>query len=240
MLSFDDYKKRAEDTNLQDYEKVGFGAAHRAEKELNIFSDVISKLDNLRKKNQLIIDIGCGCSLPVRDLIKYCKGKNHQLVLVDSDEMLNNLENEPHVTKSGHLFPSDKEFIEKCHSSVDAIICYSVLHAVHDYQNIFTFVDNALTMLAPGGQMLIGDIANISKKKRFLSSAKGVEFHHSWSNGENPAVKWNELYTDVDDSTIMQLFLRYRLMGFETYVLPQNDNLPLNFTREDLLICRYL
>lgn len=239
MLSFENYKSLALDSNLQDYEKVGFSAVHRAHKEKNIFSDILSKVDNLKKENKLVIDIGCGCSLPVRDLIDHCKDKKHSLILVDSEEMLENLDDASHITKSAHSFPLDLNFNQKFHSKADVIICYSVLHAIHYYQNIFTFVDYALSLLAPGGQMLIGDIANISKKKRFLSTSMGADFHRNWSSGLDPDVTYNELYMDVDDSSIIQLFLRYRLMGFETYILPQDDSLPLNYTREDILICKH-
>lgn len=240
MLSFDDYKKLAVSNNLRGFEKVGFNAHHRDGKEENIIIDIRGKLKSLNDRNKLIMDIGCGCSVPVVDLIHHCRDHEHKLVLVDSAEMLSNLGEYSNVVKAPHCFPSNEDFLKRYSAQVDTIICYSVLHAIYDFQNIFTFIDKALTMLAPGGEMLLGDIANISKKKRFLATDTGAEFHREWSGGEVQSVAWNETYTEIDDATIVQLFLRYRGMGFETFVLPQSNNLPLCYTREDLLIRRYL
>ena len=64
--------------------------------------------------------------------------------------------------------------------------------------------------------MLIGDIPNASKKKRFLSS--------------EPLC--------IDDSVIFSILQRYRSMGCESYLLEQLSGLPMNNTREDILIVK--
>jgi hypothetical protein len=159
---------------------------------------------------------------------------------VDSQEMLDNLPDAPHVEKASHEFPRDEAFLARWKQEVDVIICYSVLHVLYPFQNLFTFTDRAVSLLRPGGQMLVGDVANLSKKKRFLSSAAGKAFHRDWSGqDQDPEVSWMEEYDQVDDSVLFQLMLRYRAMGMETYLLPQHEGLPMNRTREDLLVVKW-
>jgi len=241
MLSFEDFAKLAKDKSLESFEKVGFGAVHRAEKEKFIFSDIKTKI--LDEGNiETIVDIGCGCSRPVLDLIDFCKiekEKVKELVLVDSKEMLDNIKDETFMKKYAIKFP-DKDFVKLYKNKVDAIIIYSVLHHIYFHQNFIEFLDNAISLLKEGGRLLIGDIPNISKKKRFLHSQFGREFHKSFS-GEYPKnVKCIDFQEKViQDDLIFMILQRYRLMGFETYLLPQSEKLPLCYTREDILIRKW-
>ncbi len=238
--SFDDFKKMAKDKTLSSYEKVGFQDVHRKDTEANIFPDILSKLSIEKSHELTILDIGCGCSLPAKELIRYSEQQQHKLVLLDSSEMLEHLpESVSIIEKATHEFPKDDKFLEHWHEKFDVIICYSLLQILFPYQNIFTFVDKAVSLLKDGGKMLVGDIANVTKKKRFLSSKSGIEFHKKWSGDDTiPQVDWNDSYLDIDDSVVIQLLQRYRSMGMETYLLPQPDGLPMNQTREDILICK--
>jgi cyclopropane fatty-acyl-phospholipid synthase-like methyltransferase len=239
MASFDEYKRMASDASLAPYEKVGFAAVHRKDSEKNIFPDVLSKLPVLSERSKTVVDIGCGCSKPALDLVRHCEAQGHNLVLVDSEEMLSLIPDTPNLDKRPHKFPEDPAFLGEFAARADCIITYSVLHVICPYQNSFTFLDKAVSLLRPGGQMLVGDIPNISRKKRFLSSEKGAAFHREWSETrESPEVSWIEDYEEIDDSVVLHLLLRYRSMGMQTYLLPQGDGLPMNHTREDILICR--
>ena len=72
MLSFEDFKNRATDDSLESFEKVGFGAVHRGEKEEFVFPDIKAKV--LEEGSiETIVDIGCGCNKPIVDLIDFCK-----------------------------------------------------------------------------------------------------------------------------------------------------------------------
>lgn len=44
MLTFEDFKKMAMNTNLKPYEKVGFSDCHRENSEDSIFTDICDKL----------------------------------------------------------------------------------------------------------------------------------------------------------------------------------------------------
>lgn len=239
QLSYRDFENLALMPGLKSYERVGFATNHRQNAEKKIFPDLLNKIPALSQKNKNILEIGCGCSLPVRTLISYCRMKKHRLVLVDSPGMLSQLPDYGFLKKVPHQFPSQIKFLKDHCKAFDVIIIYSVIHAIYEHQNIFTFLDRAVSLLKEGGYLFVGDMANISKKRRFLSSKGGRRFHMRWAKGKPPPrIQWLATYEDFDDSVVSQLFLRYRLMGLETYILPQGEGLPLNQTREDLLIVR--
>jgi hypothetical protein len=95
-------------------------------------------------------------------------------------------------------------------------------------------------LLAPGGQILIGDIPNISKRKRFFASGSGLRYHQEFMKTDQcPEVKFNTIEHDqIDDAVVFSLLQRARAQGFDAYVLPQASNLPMANRREDILITR--
>jgi hypothetical protein len=124
--------------------------------------------------------------------------------------------------------------------SFDAILVYSVLHYVFAEGNIWAFLDRALGLLADGGALLIGDVPNVSKRKRFFSSPAGVEFHKRFMDtDEPPVVAYNEVEPGkIDDSVVLGLVARARAAGCDAYVLPLRSDLPLANRREDILVVR--
>lgn len=239
-ISFEDFRQLAKDVGLSKYERIGFPDNYREGHESNIFSDVVSKLSNLQEDNQLVLDIGPGCSdLPMM-LIEHCGSRGHQLHMIDSSEMLDLLPEFPFVTKTAGLFPNCSESTDALLGKVDVILCYSVLHYILIDTAFFRFLDVSLSLLAPGGQMLIGDIPNVSKRKRFFASEQGVRFHQDFmETNEKPRVEFNIIEHDqIDDAVVFSLLQRARAQGFDAYVLPQESNLPLANRREDILIVR--
>jgi hypothetical protein len=123
---------------------------------------------------------------------------------------------------------------------VDVIVCYSVLHYVFAEQPLFVFLDCSLGLLAEGGQLLLGDIPNVSKRKRFFRSAAGVRHHQEFTgSGEVPAVAFNTLEPGkIDDAVVLAILDRCRAAGFDAYVVPQPPALPMANRREDIVILR--
>ena len=239
-IGFSDFKRFADDNSLSKYEKIGFPNDYRQGFEGLIFDDIRTKLTNLDRRDQIILDIGPGCSdLPLM-IIDLCRINNHQLTLVDSDSMLKHLPNNSFVTKVGAFYPNCPELTKELNGKVDAILCYSVLHYIFLETAFFRFLDTSLSLLAPGGQMLIGDIPNVSKRKRFFSSQSGIDFHKNFMKTiDSPLVNFNAIDKDqIDDSVIFALIQRSRAQGFDAYLVPQNDNLPMANRREDILIVR--
>lgn len=240
-LRFEDFKELAKDDALSQYEKIGFPDDYRAGKEEGIFRDIIRKLGNLSKTSQLVMDIGPGCSdLPLM-LVDLCRKQGHTLLLIDSHEMLDHLPDELFITKVPCYYPNECPWLfDKYIGKADVILIYSVLHYVFAEGNLFDFLDRSLSLLAEGGEMLIGDIPNISKRKRFFSSPNGIKFHqHFTGTDESSEVNFNILEAGkIDDAVILSIIMHSRLAGFDAYWLPQADDLPMANRREDILIRR--
>ena len=239
-LDFDGFRQLAADDTLSCYEKIGFPDAYRKGHEVAIFDDVLQKLPVLRQSGKVVFDIGPGCSELPHLLLGLCEKQCHELVLVDSAEMLSHLPDRPSVRKVGARYPDCEHLLEEYRGRVDAILCYSVLHYVFAEGNIWDFLDCSLELLNHGGLILLGDIPNVSKRRRFFSSPLGVEFHQSFmQTDEQPEVIWNRIERhSIDDSVLLGLLARARAQGFDAYIVPQDPSLPMANRREDLLIRR--
>jgi len=240
-LTFERFRKNAKDPNLSKYEKIGFPNSYRDEKEEYIFMNIMSNLENIHKTNQVVMDIGPGCSnLPLM-FIELCRVNNNKILLVDSKEMLDLLPSEDFIIKIPAYYPDDCLWVfEEYREKINSILSYSVLHYIFDEGNIFSFLDKTLGLLAEEGECLLGDIPNASKRNRFFSSTKGIKFHKNFMNvNEEPKVECNKIRdSQIDDSIILSILLRCRLSGFDAYVLPQPRLLSLENRREDILIRR--
>lgn len=239
-LNFEDFRKLAKNEALSKYERIGFPDSYRSGKEADIFRDIRGKLTLLEEKEKTVLDIGPGCSDLPQMLIKHCESNHHSLILVDAPEMLDQLPEGPDIKKIAAFYPDCPQLIEEKFGRVDIILCYSVLHYVFLDTSIFRFLDTSLSLLAPGGQMLIGDIPNISKRKRFFASDTGIKFHQEFmKTTEIPQVKFNQIeHAQIDDTVVMAILQRARQQGFDAYILPQGNNLPMANRREDILIIR--
>ena len=239
-MSFEEFRRMASDESLSKYEKIGFPDSYRSGHEDAIFLDIRRKLTNLDLAGRNVLDIGPGCSdLPLK-LIDLCSSQRHTLHLIDSAEMLDHLPEKAFITKVPSLFPQCEKFIDEFRDRFDVILAYSVLHYVLVDVAFFRFVDTALSLLSPGGQLLIGDIPNVSKRKRFFSSPAGIDFHKAFMKTDQPPeVSFNCIENDqIDDSIIFAILQRARAAGFDAYILPQDPDLPLANRREDILITR--
>lgn len=239
-IAFEDFKKLAQDETLSKYERIGFPDSYRSGKEEIIFQDILAKLPALNDLKMNVLDIGPGCSDLPEMLIKLCRANAHSLTLIDSVEMLAHLPDGKNIHKVAALYPICPEVISDLKGKVDVILCYSVLHYILIDVAFFRFLDVSLSLLAPGGHFLIGDIPNIAKRKRFFASETGIRFHQEFmKTEETPSVTFNQIEHDqVDDAVVFALLQRARAQGFDAYVLPQNSNLPMANRREDILIVR--
>jgi len=239
-LGYDDFRRMALDETLSKYEKIGFPDTYRANFEADIFSDICSKLPVLYKEKQHILDVGPGCSDLPHMLITLCAERNHDLVMIDSREMLGQLPTGQFRKIAGQFPNQCSEFIQKEAGTFDAIIVYSVLHYVMPGGDLFAFLDRLCSLLAAQGALLIGDIPNVSMRKRFFASETGVQFHRKFTGSEDsPESTFNALEFDqIDDAVVLGMVLRARSAGFHAFVVPQRAPLPMANRREDLLIQR--
>ncbi|WP_299868628.1 methyltransferase domain-containing protein [uncultured Roseobacter sp.] len=239
-VGFADFQRMAGDANLSRYEKIGFPDTYRKGHEQDIFGDICAKLTNLSRTEMRVLDIGPGCSDLPQYLIDLCAQQGHVLALMDGEEMLAQLPDSDAVSKIDAIFPDCPDFLAQERGCIDVILCYSVLHYVFDEGCVFKFLDHALDLLSPGGQMLIGDIPNVSKRKRFFASDTGIAFHRAFmKTDESPDVQFNVPDTGhIDDAVMFGLVQRARNAGFDAYIVPQGENLPMANRREDILIVR--
>ncbi|HEX8501571.1 MAG TPA: hypothetical protein VF659_13385 [Pyrinomonadaceae bacterium] len=237
-LTFDDFRRMAGDDALSPHERIGFPDSYREGREAAIFEDITAKLPALGGEGKVVLDVGPGCSgLPLM-LVELCRRRGHTLLLVDSGEMLARLPDDTFVRKFPAYYPRCEELFAGYAGGVDVLLCYSVLHYVFAESNLWDFLDASLALLADGGQMLLGDVPNVSKRRRFFSSAAGVRFHQEFTKTETtPEVAFNRVERgQIDDAVVLSLVMRARAAGADAYVVPQREDLPMANRREDILI----
>jgi hypothetical protein len=239
-LGFEDFRRLAADPTLTAYEKIGFPNSYREGKEPEIFADIVAKLAPLRERGAVVLDVGPGCSDVPKMLIAHCRDLGQTLHLVDSAEMLDQLETGEGVVKTAAFYPDCPELIDTLRGRTDAVIVYSVLHYIFVDTNLFRFLDTTLALLAPGGALLLGDIPNLSMRRRFFASDTGKAFHRAFTGrDEDPQVVHERIEAEqIDDAVVFAILQRARAAGFQAWVLPQPAHLPLANRREDILIVR--
>jgi hypothetical protein len=238
-LTYDRFRELAADPGLSPYEKIGFPDAYREGKEAGIFADIRRKLSNLEQDRQIVLDVGPGCTDVPRMMAELCADREHTLLLVDAPEMLALLPEARHIRKYAGRFPEDcPELLTEYAGIANVILAYSVFHYVYAEGNVFRFVDECLRLLADNGELLIGDIPNVSRRKRFFSSPDGIRFHKEFmKTDENPEVIFNRPEPgEIDDAVLFGLVMRARAAGCDAYVVPQAPGLPMANRREDILI----
>ena len=240
-LTFDKFRELARTEGLNHHEKVGFPSEYREGRESDIFADVRRKLTALNSTEKVIVEVGPGCSqLPVM-LAQLCDENNHSLHFVDSQEMLDQLPDGAGVKKWAGRYPGEVNgLLTELEGKVDALIAYSVIQYVYAEGNLWDLLDRTLELLNEGGEVLFGDVPNITMRKRFFASSAGLESHRQYTGrDEKPEVKFNTLERgQMDDSVVFALLSRARAQGFHAWVLPQANNLPMANRREDILIRR--
>lgn len=239
-LGFEDFRRLATDATLSAHEKIGFPDSYRQGKETAIFADILAKLPSMQARKAVVLDIGPGCSGVPRLLIAHCREREQELHLVDSVEMLAQLDDGEGVHKTAAFYPECPELLEELAGRVDAVIVYSVLQYIFVDTNVWRFLDSTLSLLAPGGMLLLGDIPNVSMRRRFFASASGQAFHRQFTGrDDDPPVNYNQIeHGQIDDAVVFSILQRARAAGFHAYVLPQPPELPMANRREDIMIVR--
>ncbi len=205
--------------------------------EKKIFSDIKNKL-NL-KNNDNLIDIGCGAG-PVCDyLVKYASKKKINLTLNDIPEVIRFLKKR--YKKNKKIKYISGEFQKtKIKKKFNKVLCYSVIQCTN---NPNTFFDKILNSVHGQSSILIGDIPNTSKKKRFLSSKFGKKFEEKRIGKKitniSAYLKKNEQNILINDGLLKKFLIKSKKRGFNFFILKQDNKLPFSYTREDILIERF-
>jgi SAM-dependent methyltransferase len=245
-LTYDSMRRLAQDKTIADSERVGFPPAYRQGKEELLFEDIVSKLTNLRLSEQVFVEVGCGFSKLTEYYIDRLTGKGTKMVFSDSEEMLALFPPGELLELIPGPFPANWSAMAHLEGEASAVLCYSVAQMVYEHGDIFDFLDHLGRLLAEGGQLLIGDIPNASKRARFFKSERGRRFHRDYVGGDDPPGEGPEVPSEflnpppgsIDDSFLLSVVERFRSSGFEAYILPQPEELPFSNRREDILVIK--
>jgi len=242
-LTFDDFRRKARDSKLSKWEKIGFPDTYRMETEKFIFEDIVSKLCLNTQSVDRILDIGCGCSNLVNHLIEFSIEFNKDLMLIDSKEMLDNIPSNlikdfSQIRTVSGYFPNIDFSDDDKEKGFDAIIVYSVIQYSFLEQSIYKFIHRCIDLLKPKGRLLLGDIPNVSARERFLKSEDGKVFLKNNDEISKEIYIEHESNERIDDAVVLSILHRFRNFGCETYLIPQLAELPFANRREDILIIK--
>jgi SAM-dependent methyltransferase len=242
------YANLLKNKNIDLAETVGRHSSHLGLAK-NIWCDISNKLQFSR--NSSLLDIGCGFG----ELTSYCvetsKKYDLSLHLLDIPDVIKRIKNELYRTLPiniafwSAIFPNTKP-LKDFPRGFDYILAYSVIHYTDEPEK---FIDAAVSLLNDGGRLLIGDLPNVNKKGRFLSSPSGAKFEAEYRKKEIHEIPIYKDHQDffnkcknqnkkINDNLLSNIIKRYRKQGFHVYLMPQPYSLPFCHTREDLLICR--
>lgn len=226
-------------SGLSDTEKAGRHGI-QAKDEKNIVADVIAKL--ALEADDDLLEIGCGSGnllIPLSFRVKEAVGIDHVNMIAALDKRFSD------PSLSG--VPGD--FLEiEMDRKFAKILIYSVLHYMSDGDEVFAFIDRAVALLRPGGRLLIGDLPNDDRKRRFNGSDRGKRFNADWQAkmkkggpGEVASKLFAQMASDdkrvpITDGLVLRILQRYRERGYDAFVVPQPPNLPFCHSREDILI----
>jgi hypothetical protein len=240
VTGYEEFQLRARDSELSGNQKAGFPDDLRVGKSQSILSDIISKMPAFGRPGASILDIGIGCSDLSHAIVTHAMELGQKLTLIDGVEVLEALPTGPNISKIEGPFPRCLRETKDI-GPFDSILAYSVVQYVFAESSIEQFVDEALMLLnGTDGAFLIGDIPNVSMRKRFLVSDAGRAYHSEHYAGQpSPTVRFNSPdLGQIDDATTLGLVARARNAGFQAFVLPQDPSLPMANRREDILIRR--
>jgi hypothetical protein len=239
-LTYESFRAMARDPTLSAHERSGFPNSYREGAEAAIVTDIEAKLPALTQPGATVVDIGCGANPLAFAIRRLCAERNHDLLLVDSPDVLQHHRADAHVHMFPGRFPDVPELLDRWASTCDAVIVYSVIQYAFAEASVFQFVDSLLQLLRAGGRALVGDVPNASIRRRFLASDAGRAHHRTYTSSEDdPPVQWPTLpLGELDDAVTLALVARARDAGFHAWVIPQPSTLPMANRREDLVFER--
>lgn len=225
---------------LNDYTQISGRHPVLKEKERRILFDIVQKLDITPTDS--ILDIGCGTgnlTIPLSFFVE-------QVVGIDHPKVVKELRTRNPGNDKIKLIGGDFLYTE-INGKFDKIFANSVIQLLANRQEAKNFINRAFDLLTHDGKLLIGDIKNVDKRERFLNSPFGERFHREWQEWKESSgieTKESRFLDDtadtvtITDDFLMSIILDYRGRGYESYLLPQDTNLPFGFAREDLLIAK--
>jgi SAM-dependent methyltransferase len=233
--SFENYRRVAAQEGIDDTEVAG-RFRFQGDAERLIVGDLLGKLRP--GPEHTLLEIGCGPGnllVPLSAHVRACVG-------IDNDAALARLARRVPPGRQVEGIAGDFMSIALAARRFDRVLIYSVMQYLDDAETAWKFIARALSLVAPGGRLLVGDLPNQSKKRRYAESASGRAGVQSWraqvdSAGPHPldTQPRDDALLDIDDDLVLSWMAAGRKLGFETYLLEQPPELPFGNSREDLL-----
>ena len=163
-ISFDNFGYVA--SKDVDYTILASRYRHQKNQERMIFLDVYDKL----KINPTddVLDIGSGpglLTMPMSYIANSVTAVDHPDVL----EKINKSNDNNIQLLPGNFIKLDIDL------QFDKIVIYSVLHYLGSKEEVVEFVKKAMRLLKTNGILMVGDVANISKQKRYFDTEQGKQ-----------------------------------------------------------------
>lgn len=234
-VSFENYARRAQ-ADMTFTEKAGRHEFQRRA-EAAIIDDVIAKL--VLAADDDLLEIGCGAGnllIPLSFRVNSSTGLDHTRCIAQLRERFSD----------PRLSCIEGNFLDvEVAARFSKILVYSVIHLLADHAEVRRFLHKALALLKPGGRMLVGDIPNADRTRRFLATEHGkridAEYRKSRQRSARPesgdfAPSPDDRLVSFGDADLAGIVSGWREQGREAFLLPQPLELPFAYTREDLLI----
>ena len=190
--------------------RVGFSREHRAGNERYLAESIFSLFDEQTRDSQwhgrAFIDIGSGASELTNEITRLCASRSMLHVACDSPEMLRHLPPNPSRRLVSGRFPDVLDKLVALEVVSTRILAYSVLQYVLRDGILQEFVEALISLLPPGGTILLGDLPNYDLRKRQLMT-------------ESRPASAPDLH-EIRDETILSLLSTGRELGLNSYCLP--------------------
>ncbi len=202
-----------------------------------IVPEILNILD--LKPNESLLDIGCNCGDITIPLSFMCD----KVTVIDGIGAIERLKQR--TSDYDNFTYIEGDFLTTDMSgSYDCILAYSVLMYIESFEDKLEFILKAAGLLKSGGRLLVGDIVNNDRKRRFDNSEKGKEIGKIYRENLENLTQEDIIKLEHDkpvenilsDVQLMKILYKVREMGYESYLLPQNIQLPFGYTRDDILI----
>tara|TARA_B100000795_G_scaffold173386_2_gene130754 strand:- start:1263 stop:1997 length:735 start_codon:yes stop_codon:yes gene_type:complete len=202
----------------------------------HIYKDICKKL-SLNKSDD-IFDIGTGDGKIINYLSKKCKSAT----TIDSEEVINRTNhNKKIIYLKGNIHKEGKKIKKR----FDKILVYSVVQYFRNAKEVITFINLCLKLLKNEGMILIGDIPNKDMDLRYQNTKNYKKLSRIFDKKrklyitklEKDFFSNNKVKTiQFSDKILFSLMKKFNTSKYESYILPQNDNLPYSVKRVDFLI----
>jgi len=208
--------------------------------EKKIIIEIIKILE-LNKKDK-ILDIGCGTG----DIAIPLSRKVKSVTAVDFPKIIRHLKKRADRKKIKNIKFTPSNILNlKIKKKFDKVLAYSLVHYMKNNDQLKKFLKNLLRLTSSNGIILIGEIPNISMKKRFLKSKTGKKINKKFNLNLNKLKKkyssfqYKEKFIQIYDKEIKFMINYCNKFGADAYILPIKRGLPFSHTRINILIKKY-